>query len=218
METNFQKAAIGLNKKMRTRGVLIDSAVEAFSRDGISNATINDIAIQAGLSIGTFYNHFKDKEELASATAIAIVMELSKCINESMPEIDDASIRLAVYTSSFLELVLKTEHWGAILVDSFHYLVQFRRTISVYIKKEIQNGINQRKFDAEADEFLLEQISALTMSSIRNQLRTGYSQKNVDRTCNHILRTLGLTPSQASKVLEKARKHIDATKSQLSLK
>jgi AcrR family transcriptional regulator len=35
-----------------------------FCQDGISNARLEDIMQYPGMATGTFYNHFKDKNEL----------------------------------------------------------------------------------------------------------------------------------------------------------
>ncbi|MEM7016081.1 MAG: helix-turn-helix domain-containing protein [Pseudomonadota bacterium] len=64
----FQKAAIGCAKRERLRGVIIDSAIEAFSKEGISGARVSNIAEQAGITGATFYKHFRDKDELTAAT------------------------------------------------------------------------------------------------------------------------------------------------------
>ena len=54
----------------QTRNLIIGSAIEAFSQDGISNARISSIAEQAGITGATFYNHFRDKDDLTAATGI----------------------------------------------------------------------------------------------------------------------------------------------------
>ncbi len=43
---------------------IINAAIEVFSQKGYHNAKVNDITRQAGISIGTFYIHFKNKRDL----------------------------------------------------------------------------------------------------------------------------------------------------------
>jgi AcrR family transcriptional regulator len=47
-------------KRMR----ILDSAMEEFSSMGFGNANINEIARNAGISIGSMYNYFTSKEDL----------------------------------------------------------------------------------------------------------------------------------------------------------
>lgn len=48
----------------RTRQRILDAAVEVFARDGLANATLAQIAEQAGVSRGAIYWHFKGKQDL----------------------------------------------------------------------------------------------------------------------------------------------------------
>jgi AcrR family transcriptional regulator len=43
---------------------LIAAAIEVFQRDGIAGSSIEDIAVEAGLTRGAFYSSFSNKEEL----------------------------------------------------------------------------------------------------------------------------------------------------------
>lgn len=48
----------------RTRQRILDAAGEVFSRDGIANTTLEQIAQQAGVSRGAIYWYFKGKQDL----------------------------------------------------------------------------------------------------------------------------------------------------------
>lgn len=51
-------------KKKVKRQVIIDAAVEVFSRNGFQNSTISQIATKANVAEGTIYQYFKNKEDL----------------------------------------------------------------------------------------------------------------------------------------------------------
>jgi len=51
---------------VRNRELLIEAAREVFARRGLE-ASLDDVARQAGLGVGTAYRHFANKYELASA-------------------------------------------------------------------------------------------------------------------------------------------------------
>jgi AcrR family transcriptional regulator len=50
--------------RRETRRRLIEAGTELFARRGLYGATSSEIARQAGVAAGTFYLHFKDKQEL----------------------------------------------------------------------------------------------------------------------------------------------------------
>ncbi len=51
-------------QRQQTVGRLLDSAERLFSRDGIGETSIEDIAENAGYSRGAFYSNFEDKDAL----------------------------------------------------------------------------------------------------------------------------------------------------------
>ncbi|MFE1629033.1 TetR/AcrR family transcriptional regulator [Brevibacillus reuszeri] len=51
-------------RKMETRQLLLDSAVETFAKFGFHGASVDKIAEYAGFSKGAVYAHFSSKEEL----------------------------------------------------------------------------------------------------------------------------------------------------------
>ena len=51
-------------KKKVKRPLIIDAAIEVFSRNGFQNSTISEIAQRANVAEGTIYQYFKNKEDL----------------------------------------------------------------------------------------------------------------------------------------------------------
>lgn len=56
-------------KRTKTEAAIKDAARRVLARDGYVNAKIGDIAEEAGKAIGSFYQYFKNKEELLLALA-----------------------------------------------------------------------------------------------------------------------------------------------------
>lgn len=52
---------------LRTRQLLLDSAIQQFAQRGVSNTTLTDIADAAGVTRGAVYWHFSSKSELFNA-------------------------------------------------------------------------------------------------------------------------------------------------------
>src|SRR3984893_2618135 len=51
----------------RKRAVIVDAALKAFLDAGYAEASVNQIAATAGVSIKTLYRHFESKDDLFSA-------------------------------------------------------------------------------------------------------------------------------------------------------
>ena len=53
--------------QINTREKILSATLSLFSNKGYFNTSVRDIARESGVSIGSIYHHFKDKEGIASA-------------------------------------------------------------------------------------------------------------------------------------------------------
>ncbi len=56
-------------RAMRTRKKLLDAAEQLFARDGYANVSLGDIAQQSGVSLGTVYQYFADRDDIVATLA-----------------------------------------------------------------------------------------------------------------------------------------------------
>lgn len=56
---------------MATRAALVTAAAQVLARRGYAGTTTNHVAERAGVSIGTLYEYFRDKDELVTAVVDA---------------------------------------------------------------------------------------------------------------------------------------------------
>jgi AcrR family transcriptional regulator len=54
-------------KAQRTRAQLIEAATEIFAEQGFQNTAVAQIAERAGVSLGTFYQYFRNRDEVLAA-------------------------------------------------------------------------------------------------------------------------------------------------------
>ena len=207
MQNYFRTQAIGASKRTRTRSTLIDSAIDVFAEKGIEEASIHEITAIAGLANGTFYNHFKDKDELALASSDAIALEIAKALDGRMSDLDRGVSRVVVASWAFLRTALGAESWANVLVAQYLRHPNVEASAFSYLRADITRAIAQGELEAEVDIFLLEQIAALMMASLRRQLQDGEQTALLRRTCENVLRLLGLTPAQARREVERVAAH-----------
>ena len=60
----YIKKTARLEQAERTRQHIYESAMALFNQKGFENATVEEVAEAAGLSVGAFYHHFKSKQEI----------------------------------------------------------------------------------------------------------------------------------------------------------
>ena len=72
------------------RKQILDAALAVFSRKGYGEATIPDIAREAGIAVGTIYNYYPSKRDLlVSVLASHVLSEPFLMLMEQPPEADD---------------------------------------------------------------------------------------------------------------------------------
>ena len=54
-------------QREQTAAAILDAAEEMFADKGLGNAHMNDIALRAGVAVGTVYNHFEDRDAMLVA-------------------------------------------------------------------------------------------------------------------------------------------------------
>ena len=67
-----------------TYALLLDAAESVFTLKGVAATTLNDIAIEAGMTRGAIYWHFKDKGELVRAMCERATLPMEAMVNKVM--------------------------------------------------------------------------------------------------------------------------------------
>ena len=212
MNSYFHSQAAGENKRRRTRGLLIDTAIDIFSKKGIEAASIQEITTSAGLANGTFYNHFRDKDELAGCVSEAIALEIGRHLAVEMTDLDKGAVRVAVASWAFLRIALGMSEWAQVLAADYYRRPFSDSTVFRYMRTDLEMAVRQSNLDVEIDDFLFEQLASLMISTLQRQLRDGHDSTLMRRMCENMLRVIGLTPSQAKREVAKAEQHPLITK------
>ena len=64
---------------------VLDAGMEVFGRDGYHGASVGDIVERAGISRGTFYLYFSNKDDLFRALALDVTEEMSTLVESLRP-------------------------------------------------------------------------------------------------------------------------------------
>lgn len=70
-------------KKLTNRRAILDAGLKVFSSIGYERATIMDIVDASGLSVGTLYNHFGDKDTIFAELVASLVKDVRLVLSEA---------------------------------------------------------------------------------------------------------------------------------------
>lgn len=153
------------DKKATRREEILTGALQAFSEKGYDKTSMDDIVQASGLSKGTIYWHFKNKEAVFAGLLDWVTQQLIDAFNQVVTEAEDLppveAVRL-LYTSTyqyirsapnasslFIDFMLQAIHQDAV---RDRLLVYYEFYISK-LAEFIQHGIDQgtfRQVDAKA--------------------------------------------------------------------
>ena len=73
------------DKRERTRQALIAAALEVVAENGFAGASLETIARRAGLTRGSIYSNFADRDDLLMAAVASRGMDLDRDFSQEMP-------------------------------------------------------------------------------------------------------------------------------------
>ena len=190
MNNYFQSKASLQPKKDRTRAAIIDSAINIIAKKGFQKSSIQEMAKNAGIANGTFYNHYKDRKSIFEDVANLIAIELVKVIEEDEIKTKKPAQKLINASNQFINRSVQVPEWGTIFLEAADFSVRLEKDISKYLIKDIKSGIRDKSFLVKYDDFLVEQIMIIILHSISHQLENGIDRKITNKTINTILRIL----------------------------
>ena len=190
MNNYFQSKASLQPKEDRTRAAIIDSAINIIAKKGFQKSSIQEMAKNAGIANGTFYNHYKDRKSIFEDVANLIAIELVKVIEEDEIKTKKPAQKLINATNQFINRSVQVPEWGTIFLEAADFSVRLEKDISKYLIKDIKSGVRNKSFLVKYDDFLVEQIMIIILHSISHQLETGIDKKITNKTINTILRIL----------------------------
>jgi len=125
------------NKKTK-RDSLLNTAFELFTSQGLSNTSISDIALRAGVAKGTFYLYFKDKYDIRNHI---IVRKSEQFFNNAYADLKRSGI--TDYTESILFL---TDHILDALCENKPLLAFIHKDLSWGVfRSALESGVTEEQ-------------------------------------------------------------------------
>jgi AcrR family transcriptional regulator len=143
-----------LTGEQRRTEAILDAAFLVFSEKGYHNATVDDIAQQAGVSKGTCYQYFSGKEEIFVAT---LDRTLDLVFNEASAAASDQKLFLARLGFEGLTFIARFKELQFMFVGLYNEILggnerlrkkaaEIFENVARFMAKDIEEGIRQKVF------------------------------------------------------------------------
>lgn len=198
--------------RQRTRLRLIIAAETVMSMNGVEGATIQDITEEAQLATGTFYNHFKTKEDVARAVFSRQAEELGKTFDLLGSSVNDPARAIVFIQRTYIERALADPIWGRFIIHAEFSLRQNEKTFRDRARRDILRGIAAKRFDCEN---CIESAITITLSSmvaVTRQILEGRADKEAMYEMTELLlRMYGVSGNEATALARLPLPDVDNT-------
>ncbi|MEO1034514.1 MAG: helix-turn-helix domain-containing protein [Pseudomonadota bacterium] len=204
MQHHFHEQAIGKSKRDRTRAALLDSAIAVMAERGFDATTVRDIVRYAGLSQGTFYNHFADRESALTSAAGAILDRIDLRIAKRVRRMPTGCARLIVAADTIITAAVENPEHGAVLARAMARFPEIAARVRPKLRADIRAGQRAGTIHVAPSRLLDEQISAILRLAIKLRLAE-HGRRTINRdTCEAVMRLLGQSPETSRKTVAAA--------------
>lgn len=160
-------------KATRTRAAVIAAGVEVFCEQGYQASSVSDVHARAGVSLGTFYQYFRDKTDLIATIVAEAVIASARQI---FPDFDagrgaagaarvvDAFVRHYAATAPFQRVWEEVTHLEPTVAE-------LRSRLSQLLETSLASGIAAGQAHGDVDGALDPRLTARALAAM------------VDRTC-----------------------------------
>jgi AcrR family transcriptional regulator len=112
------KPSLRAQHVQQTRAALVQAARTRFGRDGFAATSVDDVAAEAGLTIGALYHHFPNKTALFETVFEQVHMDLLVASANAAARGKDDVDQLARGFEAFLDAVLEPDVQRIIILDA----------------------------------------------------------------------------------------------------
>lgn len=187
-------------RKARTRAALLQAARRLFGEHGFDGTTVAEIAEDADIAIGSFYNYFRTKEDLLAALLHESLAEQLRQIEARRANITDPAEAISVAHRHLVRLAREQPEWAWLLVRMD---VPYRVTDDVLARpamRDLRAGIAAGRFRV-ADPRLALRASGGALIAVMHALLLGELGRHADSEhAEGVLRSFGLDPREAAEI------------------
>lgn len=189
----------GHKKKARTRQLLLDTALQVIAEEG-EGFNVADLAARAGVSHGTFYNYFSDREQLIDALVPYTVGRFAERMAVEVTTMDPAE-RFARISAVALDAAVREPQ----IVRVALRLDAVQRGLLVdgplaHLRHDLADGHAAGRFDGPPDDGTLDVVLGALLLAARRVVdgETGVAYRRSVLT--RLLQALGVEAAEARRL------------------
>lgn len=184
-------------RRNRTRRALMDAARRVMGDKGVDATTLRDIASAADLGLGTFYNHFDDKETLVDAIATEAIEAMGAALDALTASLSDPA---EVFSVSFRHTLKSVDHdpiWGWFVVRVPSARKRVVEHLGHRSMRDVNRGLRNGRFSLPGRRSFAVACEGILVSGMLAKLEGRTRRGDDERITALVLRMLGVAHDEA---------------------
>lgn len=194
------RVRVGAQRREKTRLRLLETALTVFTEKGPDVAVIDDFIAAAGVSRGTFYNHFRTTNELLLALATSMSDEVLQIVDPLVLAFEDPMQRFATGTRLYMQMALRYPLWGSFITRVGTRIATRGQLIDVYLTRDLEQALKEKRI--AVDNVLV--ARDIVLGSIFYGIETMLTEPTRDHHPEHMMRCVligfGLPSDEAERI------------------
>jgi AcrR family transcriptional regulator len=187
----------GSGKRERTRGQLLQAAMQVFSARGVALASLQEVAAVAGVANGTVYNHFASKDELVEQVALWLAMGLCEAIDASSRDVAEGAERMAIGNRRYLWFAQHCPAWAMLLLDIGAAEPKHFEAIGQYPLADLRLGHRQKAFRFASEAAAMDLVAGTVMRGMQTVAAGQAPKGHAEAVAATVLMGLGVAREDA---------------------
>jgi len=189
----------GHKKKARTRQLLLETGLELLAEQGEA-FSVADLAARAGLSHGTFYNYFTDREQLIDALVPHVVARFAERMAVEITVADPAE-RFVRISALALEAAMRDAQAVRVglRLDGVQRGLLVDGPLS-HLRHDLAEGCAAGRFDAAADDGTLDVVLGALLLAARRVADGEHGVEYRRTVLRRLLQALGVAGDEATRL------------------
>jgi AcrR family transcriptional regulator len=187
-------------RKAQTRAQLLAAARRLFAANGTEATTIAEIAEEADIGVGSFYNHFRTKDDVLAELLESALSEQLFLLQQRQQQVEDPAERVSIAHRHLVGAAREDPDWGWLLV---RLEITHRSTESVMraaALSDLQDGVAAGRFVIGEAEVALQASGGALIGVIHAVLRGELPGDAEVAHAEGVLRSFGVPIDEAAKI------------------
>lgn len=198
--TEDHRVRVGAQRREKTRLRLLQSALAVYVRKGLDATVIDDVIAEAGVSRGTFYNHFSTIGELQLALAVELSNEALASVDPVVLALGDPVHRFSAGTRLYMQTALAYPDWGRFITSVGTRIAARGQLIDQYLTRDIRDAIALDRLVVPNVQVARDIVLGSIFYGMETMLTEKTDEHHAEELVATFLRGMGIAATEADQI------------------